>query len=426
MALDHKGQALDGVLLEIAQQFGAALDVERLLQTVVERVTSVERAERALFALVDREGTVTRAVCHNLVWEGPEHPLPISSTVLQEVLRKREPVLVLDAMNHDVLRHRQSVRQFGLRRIIAVPIENREGTCGVLYVDSPMTSDDSPEAGVARLAAIARLVSTALENARLFEELRFRHQLLGELVHDLRAPLTVMQLDLDLCDRADRLDSKMRAQLRSSVARIGAMVDDTLDLARADSGLGRVAPSPIDLADLVRGQVERLRPVASRSGLSLGVRQATTLPLVAETLPGRVAVVLDNLLFNAFKYARRPSCVEVSLELRPDPAPVDARARPAHPSANLFRRLSPLRGQPDTPYVEITVRNEGSPIEPALLPTLFAPLLVDDVRPGRPASGLGLSIVDQCVRHLGGFVWARSSEESGTTFSFTLPSRIAA
>ena len=64
-------------LLEVALQFGSTLSLERLLPLVLDRVTAVLDAERALFAILDASGQIERAVVHNLEWEGPGHPLPV-------------------------------------------------------------------------------------------------------------------------------------------------------------------------------------------------------------------------------------------------------------------------------------------------------------------------------------------------------------
>ena len=66
------------LLLEIALQFGATIDLDRLLPLVLARITELFSAERALFALFDPKGAIYEAVVHNLIWDGLPAPLPIS------------------------------------------------------------------------------------------------------------------------------------------------------------------------------------------------------------------------------------------------------------------------------------------------------------------------------------------------------------
>lgn len=411
------------VILDIALQFGAALDLDQLLPAVIERVASLMKAERALFALCERDGSVSRAVCHNLEWAGPGHPLPISSSVFNEVLTRREPVVVLDALSDQHLRDRRSVREFRLRRIVGVPVEDREGGCSVLYVDSSLPSDETPGDGVARLSAIARLVGTAVENARLFEEQRFRNQLLGELVHDLRGPLTVIRTHLAVAKKQSRpIDSGETNAITASTARMKAMIQDTLELAQADAGAAQLKPAPVDVSARVQEHLDQLATVAEDLFASRFELDVGSGPLVAQTIDRRVAVVLDNLAFNALKYGQRERPIHVTVRRRDDAGPLDARARPPHPAACLFRRLPPVRPTPDSSFVEVSFHNRGRPLTEAQREGLFAPYVSGP--DGNPSAGLGLSIVDQCVRHLGGAVWTANDPDHGTTFAFTLPMQV--
>jgi hypothetical protein len=94
-------------------------------------------------------------------------------------------------------------------------------------------------------------------------------------------------------------------------------------------------------------------------------------------------------------------------------------------AAALFEREGHIEPAPYSDFVEVTVRNVGTPIPDALLPRLFADFTPGAERTGGVKStGLGLSIVDEVVRHLGGLVWATSTTVEGTCFRFTLPTRV--
>lgn len=132
-------------------------------------------------------------------------------------------------------------------------------------------------------------------------------------------------------------------------------------------------------------------------------------------------LLLENLVFNALKYAPSDGTVEVRLGLRADRGPADALARPA-PTGGLFHRTLPFRPAAGAPFAEVTVVNGGRPIPEPLLGQLFTEFTVGEDKGGAARStGLGLSIVDQWVRSLGGSVWARSDAENGTRFTFSLP-----
>src|SRR5436190_23812101 len=108
------------ILLEVARELGATLEIDRLLRVVLTRVTELFGAERALFALCDESGRIQRAVTHNL--EAPEDgaPLPVSTGVIREVIEKKQPVVVQDAAEDDHYSSRPSVELLGLRFMVGV------------------------------------------------------------------------------------------------------------------------------------------------------------------------------------------------------------------------------------------------------------------------------------------------------------------
>lgn len=415
------------ILLEIALQFGATLNLDQLLPLVLERMTSFLEADRALFALIDGRGRIERVVTHNLDWEERDKPLPVSHGLLTQVMKTGKTVVVPDAQLDVEFQTRNSVKALGLRFMLGAPVHVSGRVGGVLAVDSGSAAAVDPREKLELLTALARLVGTALENARLFEEQRFRHRLLADLVHDFRTPLNVILLNSRTIamDPSDLDEVKeMATDIVASVHRMEKMVEYTLEVSCIDAGVIGPVPEPLDLTKAVPAQIRSFDLLARHFDLELEVHTIPDLPQ-AMTLPDRLWLVLDNLIFNAFKHARRNSVVTVSVRSRSDAGPAEARKRPSTESAALFQRVTPLEPSPSARFLEVSVHNEGTPIPAALQPELFTPY-----RKGEPAkrtvrsTGLGLSIVDQCVQCLGGSVWVTSSEKEGTTFCFTIPDRV--
>ncbi len=429
--MDRKDAQYGRILMDVALQFGATLDLDRLLPLVLDRVTDLLEAERALFALVDVHGRVERAVLHNLEWEGPGHPLPVSSSLIDEVRATGRAVVVADAQSDAHFQSRQSVQILGLRFMVGVPVHVGGKVGGVLYVDSRAGSGvfkDLKE-DLDLLNGLARLVGTAVDNARLFEEQRYRNHLLAQLVHDFRTPLSIISANAEMLTLADATADpaeavEMAGDIAASAQRMSRMVDNTLELARIEAGAANPTPQFVDLGAACGRHLQALEVVARRFGLELASRIPQALPRV-HTVPDRVWIILDNLLFNALKHARSGTVITLSLDVRDDAGPGDAQARPADPAASLFRKLSPLVPRPDSKFVEVTVHNHGEPIPPGLLSQLFAAYVRGESgREGIRSTGLGLAIVDQCARFLGGCAWVRSSAKAGTAFSFTLPTSV--
>lgn len=414
------------VLLEVALCLGSTLDLDQLAALVVERLQVMLCAERALFVLFDAHGGVERAVTHNLEWAGPGHPLPISRTVVAQVLASKALLVVPDASDDAQYQSAVSVQHLSLRFIFAMPVVVRDVVAGVLYVDSRARAMRDVAGMEDTLTALARLVATAVENARLFEEQRFRNLLLAQMVHDFRGLLTIIQTNAALLVREaeqEGRDADMALDVSSAAGQMSEMIESTLNLSRLDAGV-HDAPFLLDVAGFVRQQVRTLEVVGRSLQVSFAVRQAGALPN-AWVFRDRLRTVLGNLLMNALKFADAHSVVTVGLRLRDDVGPPDAVTRPLGDAARLFRRAPSLRPAPAAPFLEVSVHNHGAPVAPDLLPCVFHAWTTGSAGArGLSSTGLGLALVDQCVRSLGGCVWVDSDAVAGTSFVFTLPTAL--
>ena len=186
------------LLMDVAMGFGSTLDLDTLLPMILTRVTTILCSERALFALMDDQGNITRATTHNMHWEGPGHSLPISQQLMHQVRDTGAPVVVSDTAQDIEYRHHESVRLLGLRFIVGLPVSSRDRMLGVLYSDSRSAGGRAARGEKALLNALARLMGTAVENARFFEGMRYRMRLLTHMVHDFRTPLSVAKANLQL------------------------------------------------------------------------------------------------------------------------------------------------------------------------------------------------------------------------------------
>ena len=197
------------VLLDIAQQLASTRDLSALVPLVLERVVALLNAERAMFVLLDLDGQIDRAVTHNLPWPGPPAPLPIARSILDRVVREGK-MLVASTLDDSAMGSTDSMRRFGLRRVVAVPVLRGIVVFGVIYVDSTGRADGVHEQAET-LRALASLVGVSVENARLFDELRYRRDLLAWMVHDLRNPITAVSLNAALL--LERAEGEDRAGL---------------------------------------------------------------------------------------------------------------------------------------------------------------------------------------------------------------------
>ncbi|MCY1082687.1 ATP-binding protein [Archangium lansingense] len=218
-----------------------------------------------------------------------------------------------------------------------------------------------------------------------------REQLIGVLGHDLRNPLNAISASAYLLQRSEELsDGATRAveRIRNSAARMARMLNDILDFARSSVGGGLpVYRERVNLHDIARNAMEELQVSHPGQRLELDVRGDGWGWWDAD----RLAQVVGNLMSNAVHHGRpdTPVCLKV-------------------------------RETGDE--VLLSVHNEGEPIPPELMATLFQPFRRGTTGKAATRSvGLGLYIVQQVARAHGGEVEVRSEKGAGTTFTVRLP-----
>ncbi len=412
--------AVNDVILELALELGATREIRLLLPLVLERVTTLLEAERALVALVDGEGHIYDAVVHNLQWAGARAPLPISQGVVRKAIDERRPVIVANTADDRELGARESVALHQLRFMVAMPLLRGTRLLGVLYVDSRAHALDDVDQRVTLMRAVAALVAVALENAQLSEEQRFRTRVLASTVHELRTPITALASFAATLGRTTMDLEATARDMRASLTRIRHLVDATLSLARAEGSV-ESTPEQVDVVAEIARHLGSIEVVAESMGHRVPRPDGASIPPVT-TDRDALWVVLDNVVFNALKHTPAGQPITVTLRVRDDAGPPQSQ----RPSADdhLFRHVAPLVPASDARFVEISVESGGAPIDPALVPFLFSTFARGaPEQAGHRGAGLGLSIVDQCVRHLGGRVWL-DGEVPRPCFRFTLPTRL--
>lgn len=391
---------------------------------ILRNAAKVMAAERALFALVDGHGALQRIKLHNLEWAGPGHPLPVSETLIRDALEKKHAVHADIGKSAQYAAH-HSVRLNAIRFAVAQPIFVEGAIAAMLYIDSQVAAPREVTQRMELLEGLAALVSTAVRGSRLFEEQRYRAQLLAQMVHDFRVPLSVISTNAAMLEEDGREeDAPLATDIAGAADRMIHMINSTLELSRVDAGVATEIVENVSLATEVPAHVKKLERVARLQEVHLQCTAPKSLPAV-RTIVDRVWIILDNLLFNAIKHSTAGSTIHVRLAVRGDPGPHAALHRRANDAAHLFRHVRPIRPTPHSKFVEVAVYNAGTPIPPTLLPTLFDDYSRGSARTAdQPSTGLGLSIVDQCVRYLGGAVWVDSSTDTATCFKFTLPTDV--
>jgi signal transduction histidine kinase len=137
-----------------------------------------------------------------------------------------------------------------------------------------------------------------------------RRELLANVSHELRTPLAALRAQLEnLVDGVRAADDTALAEVLDQVERLGRLVDDLLDLARADAGVALLERSQVGVEALVRDVVRQVG--AARPGRSFCIDVAP-MDLLADAYPHRLRQVVTNLVDNTARHAPDGGRVDVT------------------------------------------------------------------------------------------------------------------
>jgi PAS domain S-box-containing protein len=171
------------------------------------------------------------------------------------------------------------------------------------------------------------------------EAVRLRDEFLSIASHELKTPLTALQLQLrGVLDRVAPIETKLVSKLTKAMRaseRLADLIEKLLDVSRIATGRLSLNPEAFDLVDVVHDVVEGVRDSATQAGCKLSTRLDG--PVFGTWDRLRVEQILVNLLSNAIRYAAGTP-VEVSLARQEEIAVIDVRDRgPGLPESDLMR-----------------------------------------------------------------------------------------
>lgn len=230
----------------------------------------------------------------------------------------------------------------------------------------------------------------ALRDITQHEQLaRARRDMIANISHDLRTPLTSIGLLLESLEPDAAPSAAILVTLRQQLTVLRKLAEDLIHLDRIESGRSPLRLASLPFAPLVEEIRSALRPQLERSGLRLELVAQQDLSVLADA--DQLRRVLVNLLDNAIQ---------------------------ASPSGG---RIRVMAARIDAEQVEIHVTDEGSGIPPRDLARVFERSFRGDRARGHSGSGLGLAIVKHIVEGHGGSVSAFNNPVRGATVTFTLP-----
>ncbi|MBL9212332.1 MAG: HAMP domain-containing histidine kinase [Opitutaceae bacterium] len=243
--------------------------------------------------------------------------------------------------------------------------------------------------GSGELAVLVRQLNTLLEKNAV--HVRVLREMLDNLAHDLRTPLTRLRgtAELAIQDSGDPADA--RAALADCVNesdRVLHLLETLLDISAAEAGVLKLNCDRIDVRSLTERAVDLYREVAEEKTLAVTLDQPDPVEVSADAI--RLGQVVNNLLDNALKYT--PAGGRVTLAARNEPK-----------------------------TAVITVTDNGPGVPAGEREAIFRRLYRGDSSRSQRGLGLGLSMVKAIVEAHGGTVAVDDAPGGGARFTVRLP-----
>lgn len=235
-------------------------------------------------------------------------------------------------------------------------------------------------------------------NERLLALDQAKSRFVSDVAHELRTPVTIMVLKLDLMARKPAERERYQAALENEVLRMRNLVEGILDLSRLDALQDEALDVELEMIDLnaiIESVILSQHTVAAQKGLGLEADLDPAVPIFAGN-HNQIAQVVENLVSNAIKYT---------------------------PSGTVTIRS--YLSEDDQTYAGFKVVDTGMGIPEDELERLWERFFrsVRVRQSAIPGTGLGLAIVKELVELHGGDITVSSQVNYGTTFNVLFPSQ---
>jgi signal transduction histidine kinase len=231
---------------------------------------------------------------------------------------------------------------------------------------------------------------------RLQELDRLKDEFLTTVTHELRTPLTSIRSFSEILFDNPGLDTAQRQQFLGIIIkeseRLTRLINQVLDLAKIEAGQFDWQIGDVDIKEVISDAVAATSQLFRDRAVLVAVKMPERMPTVRSDRDQLMQVAV-NLLSNAVKFSEPGrGRVEIGVAFRDS-------------------------------EIAISVKDNGPGIAPEHQKVIFEKFYqVGDTMTAKPSgSGLGLTICQRIVEHLGGRIWVDSRLGEGSTFTFTVP-----
>ncbi len=389
-------EAIDNlrILYNLIREVGSIFNVDELLQRILERIFTIVKADRGYVMLIDEDGKLDLKASRQ-VSERSRPEIPISRTIINQVVKNEVGLLSSNAMSDARLTSGKSVHDFGIRSAICVPIKGRKRILGVIHVDCSVSEHTYSTEQLRLLTAVGYHTGLAIENVRLYEQAVKGERLtaVGETVavlsHHIKNILQALAGGIDVVGMGLEGSDLGKAKdawpiVQRNLQRINDLILNMLTFSKQREPL----LENINLNHVLTECVELQTPATDERGIAIMTDLDDLPPIPADAEGLRHA--FTNLLTNAMEaVADETGIITVS-----------------------------TRYGPNNRAVVVRVSDNGSGIPREEIHDIFTPFLSSK---GQKGTGLGLAVAKKVFEEHHGRIRVTSRMNRGTTFTITLP-----
>jgi signal transduction histidine kinase/DNA-binding response OmpR family regulator len=400
---------------EVGQAVSSTLDLDTVLLTIITHAVELSQADAGGTIYEFDEATevfeprANYGVSDGYVVILREMRIKLGETSVGMCAAKRIPFQVPDLEKSEDNRMRETLVREGIRAVLAVPLLREERVIGALVIRRK-TAGEFSESVVALLQNFASQSVLAIQNARLFQEVRdksqqlevasqLKSQFLANMSHELRTPLNAIigvtemlhedAVDMKREDDLEPLDRVLRA-----AKHLLALINDILDLSKIEAGKIDIHIESFAIAPLVTDVVQTISTMATKNGNQVVVECPADIGTMNADQT-RIRQALLNLASNANKFTEKGTVT------------ISAR-----------RAIEAGRE-----WVTMAVTDTGIGLTPEQMGKLFQDFVQADASITRKygGTGLGLAISRRFCQMMGGDIKVASKPGHGSTFTIRVP-----
>jgi len=407
MTLSKKTSSLDRIPAVI-RGLGSAPDIREFLQRLTAAAMELTGSASASVLEFDQSSNALRFVAAPWFWKQllKDVIVPLEGSIAGWVFANKKSQNIQNAANDP--RHFKTVDQttnFTTSTLLAVPMEHKGNTIGVLEVVNKAGNAHYTEDDLTILEILALFAAMALWNAKLEQKIKGTHDDLAELdrlksnfigitSHELRTPLGLILGHATFLKEiiAEEHREPMETIIRNAT-RLKEIIESLTDVDNYETGVARIRQKTILISRIVKEVVISFQDMAASKNITLQT-DIKDEDLQVEADANKITVAISNLVRNAITFTNEGGHVMVTVESV-------------------------------TGHVQISVKDNGIGIPTADLSHVFDRFFQVESHLTRrhTGMGLGLSVAKTMIEMHGGRIWVESVEGKGSTFSFLLPLR---